>query len=399
MKSKTEIRNIVLIIIIGVLFFIPYLGSVHLFDWDEINFAEASREMLVTGDYLTVRIDFQPFHEKPPLFFWLQAASMKIFGINEFASRFPNALTGIISLLFIYTIGKKLFDFRFGMLWVLTYIGSFLPFLYFKSGIIDPVFNLFIFVGMYFLYMMYFTHIENKYIKKWHYTALAGLFIALAVLTKGPVGYLLPTLSLFIFGILNRKYSKFPFMQFLLYSVIALLPLTLWYVLVISSTGGNIFSQFIIYQIRLLTSQEAGHGGPIYYHFVVLLLGCFPASIFMLRAFRKNNEDSLLQKYFRQWAVILLCVVLGVFSIVETKIIHYSSLAYFPITFLSAYSIYLIINEKLRWKNSTTWLLGIFGIVISILFISFPFLMMNIGKFLPKVTDAFTHELLKANVH
>ena len=69
-------KSYIIVAVIGILLFIPYLGSVHLFDWDEVNFAEAAREMLVTGDYMTVRIDYDPFHEKPPLFFWCQAFSM-----------------------------------------------------------------------------------------------------------------------------------------------------------------------------------------------------------------------------------------------------------------------------------------------------------------------------------
>ena len=59
--------------LIGALFFIPFLGGVHLFDWDEINFAEISREMILSGDYLRVAINFEPFYQKPPLFFWFQA--------------------------------------------------------------------------------------------------------------------------------------------------------------------------------------------------------------------------------------------------------------------------------------------------------------------------------------
>ncbi len=84
MQNKVPLVRIeLLILILAILFFIPYLGAVHLFDWDEINFAEASREMIETGDYLTVRIDYQPFHEKPPFFFWFQVISMEIFGVNE----------------------------------------------------------------------------------------------------------------------------------------------------------------------------------------------------------------------------------------------------------------------------------------------------------------------------
>jgi 4-amino-4-deoxy-L-arabinose transferase-like glycosyltransferase len=141
-----------IIILAGALLYIPFLGGVHLFDWDEINFAESAREMIVTGDYLTVSINFKPFWEKPPLFIWLQVLSMKAFGINEFAARLPNALCGILTLLFLYRLGRKIIDRSFGFLWMLVYAGSILPFFYFKSGIIDPWFNLFIFSGIVFLF-------------------------------------------------------------------------------------------------------------------------------------------------------------------------------------------------------------------------------------------------------
>lgn len=99
---------------IAALMFIPFLGGVHLFDWDEINFAESAREMIVTGDYLTVQINFLPFHEKPPLFIWMQVLSMKLFGVNEFAARFPNAICGIVTLLILFNLGKKMRDNLFG---------------------------------------------------------------------------------------------------------------------------------------------------------------------------------------------------------------------------------------------------------------------------------------------
>ena len=68
------------IAIAALLLFVPGLGAVHLFDRDEINFAEIAREMLVTGQWSQPSVGFRPFYEKPPLFMWLQAASMSIFG-------------------------------------------------------------------------------------------------------------------------------------------------------------------------------------------------------------------------------------------------------------------------------------------------------------------------------
>ena len=107
--------------------------------------------MIVTGNFSRVQIDFHPFWEKPPLFFWMQALSMKAFGINEFAARFPNAVIGIFTTYYILFSGKKLYDEKFGLIWALAYMGSFLPHLYFKSGIIDPFFNFFIFLTVVFL--------------------------------------------------------------------------------------------------------------------------------------------------------------------------------------------------------------------------------------------------------
>lgn len=66
---NNERKHYYIVALIGALLFIPFLGQVHLFDWDEINFAESAREMMVSGNYFQVQVNFQPFWEKPPLFF------------------------------------------------------------------------------------------------------------------------------------------------------------------------------------------------------------------------------------------------------------------------------------------------------------------------------------------
>ena len=108
--------------------------------------------MIVLEDYLRVHINFKPFWEKPPLFSWLQVLSMKIFGINEYAARFPNAIVGILTLLSLHKFGTYYKNPKFGLIWALAYWGSILPFLYFKSGIIDPWFNFFIFSALFYFY-------------------------------------------------------------------------------------------------------------------------------------------------------------------------------------------------------------------------------------------------------
>ena len=102
MKKYQVTGTILGFLLYGLLFIFPTLGDFNLFDWDEINFAESTREMLVSGDFFHVQINFEPFHEKPPFFFWLQALSMKVFGINAFAARLPNALLGVLTLSLIH---------------------------------------------------------------------------------------------------------------------------------------------------------------------------------------------------------------------------------------------------------------------------------------------------------
>ncbi len=382
--------------IIAALLFVPFLGKVHLFDWDEINFAESAREMIVTGDYLTVQINFQPFWEKPPLFIWMQVLSMKLFGINEFAARFPNAICGIATLLVLFNIGKYIRDNLFGLLWVLAFAGSILPFFYFKSGIIDPWFNLFIFLGVYFL-MLYAFPADKRKLKN---IILSAFFTGLAVLTKGPVGFLLVALTGGVFLILVRFRVKVRIIDVVLFFVILALTGGSWFIIQILNGNFDTVVEFMVYQVRLFQTQDAGHGGFFGYHFVVLFAGVFPSSVLALKAFKKEPSDEVFYQYSKKWMLILFWVVLILFSIVKTKIVHYSSLAYFPLTFLAASFVYSLNMDKQKWNR---WISAII-ISMSVL-IALPVILLQfIDKYKDwiigsnMINDPFAVENLKADV-
>jgi len=359
MDNKDK-RNISLIVLISSILFIPFLGLSHLFDWDEINFAECAREMLVTGNYSQVQINFQPFWEKPPLFIWMQALSMKAFGVNEFAARFPNAICGILTLVIIYVIGRKIYDRKFAITWVLIYASSFLTFIYFKSGIIDPWFNLFIFFAIYCAILLT-NNPESK--ESYRQAFFAGAAIGLATLTKGPVGLLVFGLTVGLF-ILLKRFKGVGTIKHLLVFLLAFSVFGFgWFLIEILKGNGIIVKQFIDYQIRLFNTKDSGHGGFLLYHFVVLLVGCFPASVFFLQSHRRSETDTPFQKHSKKWMILLFWVVLILFTIVKTKIVHYSSMCWFPLTYLSAYSIYKLQSGEINLKK---WVI-ITGIALSIL--------------------------------
>ncbi|HVI46997.1 MAG TPA: glycosyltransferase family 39 protein [Chitinophaga sp.] len=387
-----------LIAIAAALLFIPFLGSVHLFEWDEINFAEAAREMIVSHNYSQVQIGFQPFWEKPPLFIWMQAGSMLLFGVSDFAARFPNALIGIATLVSLFAIGKKLADDRLGLWWVLIYAGSWLPHFYFKSGIIDPAFNYFIFLSVYFAYRIAWHRKPSRM------AVFSGIFLGLAVLTKGPVAILVALLTLLVYWLWNKGRITIRFLHIGLIALCAIITTSLWFGYEITAHGWRFVNEFVVYQVRLLTTADAGHDGPFYYHWVVLLLGCFPASIFLFTYFQ-GKRKSIYHRHqaaevrdFRVWMWMLCWVILILFSIVKTKIVHYSSGCYLPLSFLAAYQVYRISEGRLRLQGWTITLLLITGLLLGTAITLLPVAGIYVHKLIPLIGDKFAAANLQAQV-
>ncbi len=367
LQKLSTAQSIGLIACSSLVVFASFNGQSHLFDWDEINFAEAAREMITTGNYSVVQINYEPFWEKPPLFFWMQVLAMKLFGINEFAARFPNAIAGVFTSIFLFLIGKKHFGQQFGWLWAMAHGTSLLPLLYFKSGIIDPWFNLFIFGGMYFTWRTLF---EGKNLK---WALFAGASIGLGIMTKGPVALLV---LLMVYGVyfLWVRFKGFPKMKELGLFLLSLLSIGgLWFFIEWINGRGYIIQDFINYQIRLLETQDAGHGGPFYYHFVVLLFGCFPMSVLAFGGFKNSEKESKLVDFHRIQLLLFLCVLI-LFSLVNTKIIHYSSLCYFPLSYFAAVYLNKAVLKQQGFSIFQKAALGLVGTVLSLAFIALPYL-------------------------
>jgi hypothetical protein len=391
----TRTASILLILLMGILFFFPFLGAVHLFDWDEVNFAESAREMVVTGEYTRVQIDFQPFEEKPPLFFWFQALSMHAFGVNEFAARFPNACFGVLTLLTAFLLGRRMHGAQFGLFWALAFLGSLLPHMYFKSAIIDPVFNYFIFMAAYFLIRAVATRGGAGSLL---HAATAGVFAGLATLTKGPVGPLILMLTVGVFWISRRCKPVLTWKQLVFAICTMLLVSTFWYGWELYRSGPWFLKEFIAYQIDLFLNPVGGHEGPVYYHALVILFGCFPVSVLALPAlirWKRPAEDDM----FSAWMRILFWCVLVLFSVVSTKIVHYSSMTYWPLCYLAARHVSDLIRERTVPRSWHLAILFVCGAVIAFAFIAVPLIGQFKDQLLPHIKDTFTAACLQTPVH
>jgi hypothetical protein len=243
------------------------------------------------------------------------------------------------------------------------------------------------------------VHLITQERRRVLHALLAGFFLGLAVLTKGPVAILIALLCLGVYLILNKGFWGFGVRSFLWISLACFLTAFSWFGIDILRNVWWFTHAFLTYQVRLLSTPDAGHGGPFYYHFVVLLLGCFPASLFIFQ--RRNPKKHLPVKReqdFTRWMWILFWIVLILFSLVKTKIVHYSSLCYFPLSFLAALHLSRIEDYGRRWKTFLRWLLLVIGSVWALILILLPVLGNHKELLIPYIKDDFALANLQADV-
>lgn len=359
--NKAQVH--IIITVLALLVFLPGLGLTPLFDWDELNFAESAREMHLTGNLYYVQVGFEPFWEKPPLFIWLQSFFLALFGDHTFVYRLPNALAGIVTVNLAYHIGYYLARRTLGVFWALAMTFTFAPLLYFKSGIIDPVFNLFIFLSIWHWYRITRCESENSR-PHWHYF-LVGLFIGLAALTKGQVAFLLLGLVALIITAYRGQWQDVFSTRIFIALMGCVLVVGTWVLQVYNHLGPHFFDAFISYQLELVKGQIPWHNQPWFYHIVVLLFLCSPSAALAIPYLFQRGEDDFGLESWHAMMRTLFWVVLIVFSIVTTKIIHYSSLCWFPLTYFAGYHTYLIHTNRghNHWIQKLTLLVTALGLL------------------------------------
>ncbi|MFM9020014.1 MAG: hypothetical protein ACKOOA_01695, partial [Sediminibacterium sp.] len=186
--------------------------------------------------------------------------------------------------------------------------------------------------------------------------------------------------------------------SFLIITVTCFITCFAWFGVDLVQHGPQFMVEFIERQVALFSTSDADHGEPFFYHWWVLLLGCFPASVFFIRGITMKTDNDALHR-FHQWMNTLFWVTLIVFSLVTTKIIHYSSLCWLPLTFIAARYIDQLLREgpfKIpAWMKVLT---GIIGIFMGILLAAIPFIMQRVNEWKDRVEDPFARGNLEAAV-
>ena len=208
-------------------------GSLLITDSVESNYALTAKEMVLSGDWLSPQIYGHYWYDKPIFFYWLTALAYKMFGFTEFASRFFPALFGLGSVALLAWGASKLENARSGFFSALVLLSSVEFFLISKSVITDAVLFFFFSATLLFFYLGY----RDGRARYWYIMyAAAGL----AVLTKGPIGVLLPGLIIMLFLLWQRDWRVLKRMHLVSGILLCAAVAVPWYAVMYSLHGSDL---------------------------------------------------------------------------------------------------------------------------------------------------------------
>lgn len=289
---------------------------------DEGRYAEIAREMAVSGDFVTPRLNGIKYFEKPPLQYWATAATFKLFGENEWTARIWPGLTGFLSVLLAFFAANRLFGQRAALLAAATLGSGLFTVLIGHINTLDMGLSFFLQLA---LTGMLFANREdtpNRNRRKWMMLVWSAL--ALAMLTKGLVSLVLCGGTLVLYSLLARDFSPWRRLELgrgiLLFLAIA----APWFVAVSLANPEFPHFFFIHEHFERFLTKEHGRYQPAWYFFAILLVGTLPWTLMTLQGWltawaHERTGEFQPQRFLFVWAV----VILGFFSASSSKLPSY----------------------------------------------------------------------------
>jgi len=324
-------RILALLLLSSILLF-SRLGHLALIDPDEPRYAESAREMMISGDYAVPHLNFTPRVNKPILFYWLILASYKIFGVNEFAARFPSAVFGLILILGLYFWVRKELSGKEAFLSSLILLSTPIFFVVSRLAIIDTVFTTLILFSLFALW----SSLRNR-----KFLVLFSLFLGLSLAAKGPVGVIIIFLAALVFSLIQRDSTVMKRFFHPLGILTILIIGGSWYFLLIDKIGWVQFKSLVLQETLGRFQEGFVHKEPYYYYLPVLLGGFLPWSLFLF-SFKKID----FKNEFIKFLIIFVLVTFSFFTFCKTKLPTYI-LSIFPaMAVISSGIIARIWNQK-----------------------------------------------------
>jgi 4-amino-4-deoxy-L-arabinose transferase-like glycosyltransferase len=240
---------------------------------DESRYAQIALEMVNTGDYLVPRLQGEPYLDKPPLLYWVTAASFNVFGQSELAARIPSALAAMLTVLVSFLLGRRLIGDQ------AAWLGSLMLFLCLgfvlsaRFLVMDGPLTLFTTTCL--MTALLATRGPRLQLGWW---LLAAVSCALGVMTKGPVAIVLTCPPLLALHWLDQRRALPKLKAWLLFAVLVACIVLPWFILI--ERHQHEFAGHFFWQHHVVRFFSAfNHQEPFWYYIPVLFAGMFPSSL------------------------------------------------------------------------------------------------------------------------
>ena len=299
----------------------PLAASPALFDPDEGLHAAIAQEMDLRGDYVTPTFLGEPFLDKPILFFWTEAASLRLFGMNEAAVRVPPLLFGLLSMVMVAALGRAMFGETAGLLAGISYATMMLPLGVGEIAVHDVALPPCICGAC-----LALLHVDARR-RIWLWSAVAGVCLGLSILTKGLVG--LAFVGLFALCLSGRRPGNMVRILAALAgaAVLAGAVAAPWYGAMEHAHPGYLHYYFVDRHLRgYLTSTQLHAGRPWWYYVPILVAAALPWTGYIVRAGRDARRTSMLTVVWG-WLIVGLVFL----SVAQSKLGVYALPLFIPL--------------------------------------------------------------------
>ncbi|HUI42263.1 MAG TPA: glycosyltransferase family 39 protein [Terriglobia bacterium] len=314
-------RLLLLLLVAGCIFFAG-LGRLPLTEPDEGRNAEVAREMLALHDGITPHFDGLTYLDKPVVFFWLVAGSFRVFGPSEWAARLPSALAALGTMMMVWLLGRSMYGERAGLIAALVFATSPMVMAFSRLVIFDMTLTFLVTAAMMAFWLAHAAEPRRRWLEY-----LVFLAAGTATLTKGPVGLLLPLLSIVVYAAIQRKFARLKGLAWGRGLLLFLALTSPWFIVV--SLRHPDFPRYAFWDESVLrfATGHARRGGSVFYYLPVFLIGFLPWSFPLLfaglnrikRWRRLGSADHAAAAFLLAWAL----TVFVFFSISHSKLAAY----------------------------------------------------------------------------
>ena len=385
--ARSVVWPLLLLLVVACCLFFLALGKLPLLEPDEGRNAEVAREMLVSGDWITPHFDSQTYLDKPAPFFWLVAASFRLWGISEWAARLPSAVLALALVLLTWFLARRMFGPAAGRRAGIILACCPLVIAFSRLVIFDMMLTFLVTLAL-----ASFWWIDVADTRRPWLTALMFAAMGLATITKGPVGFLLPVLTILAYLASCRRLRDVKRLRWGLGMAVFLAVALPWFIAVCLRNPDFPRYAFWDESLRRFAGHSARRSGGIFYYVPVYLAGWFPWSCFLLLvAWNKLKSWKELGQEKNKGLLFLLAwagVVFVFFTISGSKLPGYVLPAMVPLSILMARAW----EEVVRTEKSSAapdWLTAGFALVLGF------GLLVALAPQLARLTPAYAQVLKK----